>query len=186
MGNGDLHRTGGNLLRVEVQAFWDGGRTWRVRFIPEAPGEWQVDPHAAPRTGAWMASGARSRVSPTAATTPFTLMVPFRSRRTGGTSSTPTARRGCGWATPPERGAAPPVRATGSSTSRLDAVRASRYPVPSPKGHRLVEGIEKLRGNGPRLGIDFPDPHVSAVLERRHAGMGQRALECGIEPAFIG
>ncbi|MHB0878336.1 MAG: apiosidase-like domain-containing protein [Anaerolineae bacterium] len=32
--------TGPEQRRRVVDAFWDGGRTWRVRFCPDAPGRW--------------------------------------------------------------------------------------------------------------------------------------------------
>ena len=31
---------GPNNRKLEVPGFWDGGRTWRIRFTPTAPGEW--------------------------------------------------------------------------------------------------------------------------------------------------
>ncbi len=36
----DVEFVGPSGQRRTVEAFWDGGRTWRVRFCPDAPGEW--------------------------------------------------------------------------------------------------------------------------------------------------
>ena len=51
--------------KSEVFGFWDGGRTWRVRFAPDQPGEWQYqsrcsapDSGLANQTGAFLCTAA--------------------------------------------------------------------------------------------------------------------------------
>lgn len=71
-----------------------------------------------------------------------------------------------------------PIQANGGCFADLDVRQLDVTSLlVSPKGRRLVQGIEKLRGDLPRLGIDFPDSYVSAVFERRHTGVGERALK---------
>ena len=53
------------------------------------------------------------------------------------------------------------------------------------KACRLVQGIEELRGNGTGQGVELPNAHVAAELERPRVRMGERTLEYGIEPALI-
>src|SRR6187401_1371542 len=53
------------------------------------------------------------------------------------------------------------------------------------KACRLVQGIEKLRGDSTSQGVELPNAHVAAELERPRVRMGERTLEYGIEPALI-
>ena len=34
------HFQGPDACRFEIPGFWDGGRTWKIRFTPTAPGRW--------------------------------------------------------------------------------------------------------------------------------------------------
>lgn len=52
---------------VAVNGFWDGGRTWRVRFAPSLPGEWAYSIQAVDNQGEIAASNGRFRAIPPAA-----------------------------------------------------------------------------------------------------------------------
>ncbi len=60
--------------RFRLPAFWDGGRTWRVRFAPPAPGRWAwyVAPAGAPDGTSQIAQGALD-VRPAAGPNPLDL-----------------------------------------------------------------------------------------------------------------
>ncbi len=53
------------------------------------------------------------------------------------------------------------------------------------KSRGCVQWIEELPDHGTGPGIEFPDAHMACAFERRHAWMGEGALEYEIEPAFI-
>ena len=83
--------------RRAVDAFWDGGRTWRVRVCPDEVGEWHwstvsSEPHDA---GAHGREGG-SLASRTRATTRSTSMVPCAWPPAVTTWSMLTGHRSCG------------------------------------------------------------------------------------------
>ena len=143
-----------------VYGFWDGGRTFQVRFVATAPGEWRwrtgsnqpgrCGPERRPAAGCGRSRGPRprSRRTPTAAAS-------CGRRRTATRCSTPTARRSSCSAT---RGSPPP-----RGGCRWKGVRPAPDYVPGVR-HQLRGGGRLPQAPGLQLG----------QLHRRVPQLGRR------------
>ncbi|MCP5119003.1 MAG: DUF5060 domain-containing protein [bacterium] len=119
--------------RIDLEGFWDGGSSYRIRFAPMLAGTWNYRT-SSKEAGLDGAGGTVIAREPAAAEVRDnqTSVAGCGSARTSGTSSTPTRHRSSssgtrtGPSTPCAAGSATPATARSSGTSRTVGRKDSR------------------------------------------------------------